>query len=158
MSKTDCLKGRLGNQCFINIAASLLAEKFNLYIIYQGDNELFPLFAGAKYFSKIDLHSGYYQIPIAKADREKTAFVTRYGSYEFLVLPMGLCNSPGTFMELMNTLFTKQLENCVIVYMDDIVVYSKTVEEHEKHLTEVLNILKEQKLYAKLAKCNLVRR
>ena len=120
-------------------------------------DELFPLLAGAKYFSKIDLHSGYYQIPIAKADREKTAFVTRYGSYEFLVLPMGLRNSPGTFMDLMNTVFNKQLDKFVLVFLDDIVIFSNSLEEHKQHLEEVLTILKEQKLYAKISKCNLVR-
>lgn len=119
--------------------------------------ELFPIVQGAEYFSKIDLHSGYYQIRIAEQDREKTAFVTRYGSYEFLVLPMGLCNSPGTFMELMNSVFEKQLDKTVIVFLDDILVYSKTLEEHEQHLCEVLDILRQNKLYAKMSKCDLVR-
>ncbi len=119
--------------------------------------ELFPIVEGAKYFSKIDLHSGYYQIRIAEQDREKTAFVTRYGSYEFLVLPMGLCNSPGTFMEMMNRVFEKHLDRFVVVFLDDVLVFSKTIEEHERHLREVLGILRAEKLYAKMSKCELVR-
>jgi len=120
--------------------------------------ELFPIVEGAKYFSKIDLHSGYYQIRVAEGDREKTAFVTRYGSYEFLVLPMGLCNSPGTFMELMNWVFEAQLDKFVIVFLDDVLVFSKTLEEHERHMREVLAILREKRLFAKMSKCDLVRR
>lgn len=119
--------------------------------------ELFPIVQGAKWFSKIDLHSGYYQIRIAEKDREKTAFVTRYGSYEFLVLPMGLCNSPATFMELMNWVFEKHLDKFVIVFLDDVLVFSKTLEEHERHLREVLRLLRENRLYAKMSKCDLVR-
>ena len=120
-------------------------------------DELFPIVQGAKVFSKIDLHSGYYQIRIAEKDREKTAFVTRYGSYEFLVLPMGLCNSPGTFMELMNWVFEKQLDKYVIVFLDDVLIFSKTEEEHEQHMKGVLQILRDNKLYAKMSKCDLVR-
>ena len=120
-------------------------------------DELFPIVQGARYFSKIDLFSGYYQIRIAEEDREKTAFVTRYGSYEFLVLPMGLCNSPGTFMELMNYVFEKQLDRFVIVFLDDVLVFSKNLQEHEKHMKEVLTILRQQRLYAKKEKCDLVR-
>ena len=120
--------------------------------------ELFPIVQGARYFSKVDLHSGYYQIRIAEEDREKTAFVTRYGSYEFLVLPMGLCNSPGTFMELMNYVFEKQLDKFVIVFLDDVLVFSKDLQTHERQMREVLQILREQRLYAKLEKCDLVRK
>ena len=120
--------------------------------------ELFPIVHGARYFSKIDLHSGYYQIRIAEEDQEKTAFVTRYGSYEFLVLPMGLCNSPGTFMELMNFVFEAQLDRFVIVFLDDVLVFSKSLGEHERHMREVLSILRKERLYAKMSKCDLVRR
>ena len=121
-------------------------------------DELFPMVARSGYYSKIDLHSGYYQIPISVEDREKTAFVTRYGSYEFLVLPMGLCNSPGTFMELMNHIFKGKLDRSVVVFLDDILIYSKTLEEHEKHLKEVMEILRAQRLYGKLSKCELVKK
>ena len=112
--------------------------------------------AGAKYFSKIDLYSGYHQIRIKKEDTHKTEFRTRYGHYEFLVLPFGLTNAPATFMTLMNDIFREYLDEFVIVYLDDILIYSKTKEEHLKHLCLVLKTLKKHKLYAKLKKCELV--
>ena len=119
--------------------------------------ELMDHLAGAKYFSKIDLYSGYHQIRIKKEDTHKTAFHTRYGHYEFLVLPFGLTNASATFMTLMNDIFREYLDEFVIVYLDDILIYSKTKEEHLKHLRLVLKTLKEHKLYAKLKKCELVR-
>ena len=106
----------------------------------------------------MDLYSGYYQIRVAEEDREKTAFVTRYGSYEFLVLPMGLCNSPDTFMELMNYVFEKQLDKFVIVFLDDILVFSKDLKQHEQHMRDVLQILRKQKLFADKKKCDMVRK
>jgi len=118
--------------------------------------ELMDHLAGAKYFFKIDLYSGYHQIRIKKEDTHKTAFRTRYGHYEFLVLPFGLTNAPATFMTLMNDIFREYLDEFVIVYLDDILIYSKTKEEHLKHLCLVLKTLKEHKLYAKLKKCELV--
>jgi hypothetical protein len=120
--------------------------------------ELFPIVQGSRYFSKLDLFSGYYQIRVAEEDREKTAFVTRYGSYEFLVLPMGLCNSPGTFMELMNYVFEKQLDKFVIVFLDDILVFSKDLKQHEQHMRDVLQILRTEKLFANKKKCDMVRK
>jgi hypothetical protein len=118
---------------------------------------LFPMVQGSRYFSKLDLYSGYYQIRVAEEDREKTAFVTRYGSYEFLVLPMGLCNSPGTFMELMNYVFEKQLDKFVIVFLDDILVFSGDLKQHEQHMRDVLEILRQERLFANKKKCDLVR-
>jgi hypothetical protein len=119
----------------------------NNYPLPQID-DLFDRLAGAKYFSRIALKSGYYQICIAEDDTEKTAYRTRYGSYEFLVMPFGLCNAPSTFTTLMNTVFHEQMDEFVIVYIDDILVYSKTAEEHAQHLEVVLQKLKENKLYA----------
>jgi len=88
-------------------------------------DDLFDRLAGAKYFSRIDLKSGYYQIRIADADVEKTACRTRYGSYEFLVMPFGLCNAPSTFTTLMNTIFREEMDDFVIVYIDDILVFPR---------------------------------
>jgi len=116
-------------------------------------DELFDRLQGAKYFSKIDLRSGYHQIRIDPGDVPKTAFRTRYGHYEFLVLPFGLTNAPGTFMHLMHQAFRKYLDDFVLVFLDDILIFSKTLEEHERHVQQVLDVLREQKLYAKESKC-----
>ncbi|CAL9120946.1 unnamed protein product [Musa textilis] len=104
---------------------------------------------GAQVFSKIDLRSGYYQLKIKEEDISKTAFRTRYGHYEFLVMPFGLTNAPAAFMELMNRIFQPLLDICVIIFIDDILVYSRSKQEHEEHLRNVLSILREKKLYAK---------
>jgi hypothetical protein len=116
-------------------------------------DELFDRLHGAKYFSKIDLRSGYHQVRIAPEDIPKTAFRSRYGHYEFLVLPFGLTNAPATFMHLMQSVFQPHLDNFVIVFLDDILVYSKTVADHERHLRTVLHLLRQHKLYAKQSKC-----
>jgi hypothetical protein len=115
--------------------------------------ELFDQLLGAKFFSKIDLRSGYHQIRIHPEDVDKTAFNTRYGHFEFLVLPFGLCNAPSTFMELMQRVFRDCVDEFVIVFMDDILVYSKTAEAHAQHLRHVMKLLRENQLYAKRSKC-----
>ena len=89
---------------------------------------------GSKYFTKIDLHSGYHQIRVKEDDVQKTAFRTRYGHFEYLVLPFGLTNAPATFMTLMNNVFHEYLDKFVIIYLDDILIYSKLKEEHLQHL------------------------
>jgi hypothetical protein len=116
-------------------------------------DELFDRLRGAQYFSKIDLRSGYHQVKIADEDVHKTAFRTRYGHYEFLVLPFGLTNAPATFMHMMQLLFKDQLDDFVIVFLDDILIFSKNYADHVKHVEKVLSILKENKLYAKESKC-----
>jgi hypothetical protein len=114
---------------------------------------LFDQLAGAKVFSKIDLHSGYHQIKIRPSDVPKTAFSTRYGLYEYLVMSFGLTNAPAYFMYLMNPVFMQELDKFVVVFIDDILIYSKNSEEHAKHLHIILQRLRDHHLYAKFSKC-----
>jgi hypothetical protein len=114
---------------------------------------LFDQLAGAKIFSKIDLRSGYHQIKIRPSDIPKTVFSTRYGLYEYLVMSFGLTNAPAYFMYLMNSVFMPELDKFVVVFIDDILIYSKTLEDHAKHLHVVLQRLRDHHLYAKFSKC-----
>ena len=114
---------------------------------------LFDQLAGAKVFSKIDLHSGYHQIKIKPCDIPKTAFSTRYGLYEYLVMSFGLTNAPAYFMYLMNSVFMPELDKFVVVFIDDILIYSKNEEDHAEHLRIVLQRLRDHHLYAKFSKC-----
>ncbi|GAU45290.1 hypothetical protein TSUD_327480 [Trifolium subterraneum] len=116
-------------------------------------DDLMDQLVGACVFSKIDLRSGYHQIRVKTEDIPKTAFRTRYGHYEYTVMPFGVTNAPGVFMEYMNRIFHSFLDKFVVVFIDDILVYSKSEEEHKEHLRIVLQVLKEKKLYAKLSKC-----
>ncbi|WVZ84383.1 hypothetical protein U9M48_031421 [Paspalum notatum var. saurae] len=108
---------------------------------------------GATVFSKIDLRSGYYQIKVREEDIPKTAFSMRYGLYEYLVMSFGLTNAPPFFMYLMNSVFMSELDKFAVVFIDDILVYSKNEKEHKEHLRIVLSRLREHKLYAKFSKC-----
>jgi hypothetical protein len=109
---------------------------------------------GAKVFSKIDLRSGYHQIKIRASDIPKTAFSTRYGLYDYLVMSFGLTNAPTYFMYLMNLVFMPELDKFVVVFIDDILVYSRNEREHTKHLHTLLQRLRDHQLYAKLSKCD----
>jgi hypothetical protein len=117
-------------------------------------DDLFDQLRGENIFSKIDLRSGYHQVRIKEEDISKTTFRTRYGHYEFVVVPFGLTNAPVVFMCLMNDIFRNYLDKFVIVFLDDILIYSKLEEEHEHHLRLVLQVLREHQLYAKLRKCS----
>ncbi|KAK8954132.1 hypothetical protein KSP39_PZI001653 [Platanthera zijinensis] len=115
--------------------------------------DLFDQLVNAKMFSKLDLRSGYHQLRIKEEDIFKTAFSTRYGHYEFMVMPFGLTNAPAAFMDLMNRVFKDYLDRFVIVFIDDILIYSPSEDEHAWHLRLALQTLKEHQLYAKFTKC-----
>ncbi|GJV32124.1 putative reverse transcriptase domain-containing protein [Tanacetum coccineum] len=114
-------------------------------------DDLFDQLQGARYFSKIDLQSGYHQLRVHDDDISKTAFRTRYGHFEFTVMSFGLTNAPAVFMDLMNRVCKLYLDKFVIVFIDDILIYSKTKEDHENHLRLMLDLLRKEKLYAKLS-------
>ena len=116
-------------------------------------DDLMDQLVGACVFNKIDLRSGYHQIRVKSEDIPKTAFRTRYGHYEYLVMPFGVTNAPGVFMDYMNRIFHPYLDSFVVAFIDNIVIYSKTKEEHERHLKIALQTLKDNKLYTKLSKC-----
>ena len=116
-------------------------------------NDLFEQLKGARVFSKIDLRSGFHQLKIRPQDVPKTAFVTRYGLYEFLVMSFGLKNAPAYFMYLMNSVFMDCLDKFLVVFIDDVLIYSGSEEEHKKHLRVVLERLRAHQLYAKFSKC-----
>lgn len=116
-------------------------------------NDLFDQLQGAKVFSKIDLRLGYHQLKIQEKDIPKTAFTMRYGLYEYTVMSFGLTNAPAYFMSMMNKVFMEFLDKFVVVFIDDILVYSKNEEEHKEHLRLVLEKLREHQLYAKFSKC-----
>jgi hypothetical protein len=117
-------------------------------------DDLFDQLKDENIFSKIDLRLGYHQVRIKEKDIGKTTFRTRYGHYEFIVVPFGLSNAPAVFMCLMNGVFREYLDKFVIVFLDDILIYSKSEEEHEHHLRMVLQVLREHHLYAKSSKCS----
>ncbi|GJY15472.1 reverse transcriptase domain-containing protein, partial [Tanacetum coccineum] len=116
-------------------------------------DDLFDPLQGSHFFSKIDLRSGYHQLRVHEDEIPKTAFKTRYKHFEFTVMPFGLNNAPAVFMDLMNRVFRPYLDKFVIVFIDDILIYPKTREEHVEHLMLVLELLKKEKLYAKFSKC-----
>jgi len=116
-------------------------------------DDLFDQLQGASVFSKINLQSCYHQLRVREEDIPKTAFRTRYGHYEFQVMSFSLTNAPAVFMDLMNRVCKPYLDKFVIVFIDDILIYSKSSEEHEEHLRLILGFLREEKLYAKFSKC-----
>ena len=127
----------------------------NRYAIPRID-ELLDRLHGSKYFTKIDLTSGFHQIRISEPDIHKTAFRTRYGHFEFLVMPFGLTNAPATFQALMQQILQPFVDKFALVYIDDILIYSKSKAEHLQHIHQVLEKLREHKLFAKLSKCDFL--
>ena len=116
--------------------------------------DLFDQLGREKFFTKLDLRSGYYQVRIAEGDEPKNACVTRYCSYEFLVMPFGLTNASATFCTLMNKIFHPFLDKFVVGYLDDIVIYRNTLEKHLDHLRKVFQLLRQNELYVKKEKCS----
>jgi hypothetical protein len=119
-------------------------------------DELLDSLQDAQWFTTLDLASGYWQIKVRKEDQEKTAFITKFGTYEFKVMPFGLCNAPVTFQRTMDKVLDGIKEKFVLVYLDDVIIYSKTFKEHMKHLTEVLNRIRQANLRLKAEKCHFV--
>ena len=119
-------------------------------------DDLFNQLKGVSIFLKIDLRSGYHQLRIKDVDVHKMVFRMRYGHYEFLVMPFGLTNAPVAFMDLMNRVFQPHVDQFVVVFIDDILVYSKDREDHNTHLRVVLKTLRKEQLYAKLSKCEFL--
>ena len=119
--------------------------------------DLLDRLQGAKLFTKIDLRSGYHQIRVHPSDVHKTAFRTRYGHFEFLVLPFGLTNAPATFMHLMHSIFREQLDDFIVIFLDDILVYSRDLSSHVAHVRKTFEILRQHSLFAKVSKCEFFR-
>ncbi|KAJ0507828.1 putative nucleotidyltransferase, Ribonuclease H [Helianthus annuus] len=116
-------------------------------------DDLFDQLQGSSFYSKIDIRSGHHQLRIQEESLLMTTFRTCYGHYEFLVMPFGLTNAPALFMDLMNRVSKPYLDKFVIVFIDDILIYSRTKAEHEQHLRTILELLKKEQLYAKFSKC-----
>ena len=120
-------------------------------------DDLIDRLGQARVFSKLDLASGYHQIAMREDSVHRTAFRTQFGHWEFIVMPFGLCNAPATFQRLMNKVFERHIGDFILVYIDDILIFSRTVEEHWEHLRQALERLREAKLYGRLHKCEFLK-
>ena len=126
-----------------------IKNRFPVPIIEEILDEL----EGAKYFTKLDMRSGYHQVRMLPEDEYKTTFKTHQGHYQFKVMPFGLTNAPATFQCVMNQILQPYLRKFVLVFLDDILIYSKTLEDHQQHLQQVLDTLRQHQLYLKESKC-----
>ncbi|GKB14774.1 putative reverse transcriptase domain-containing protein [Tanacetum coccineum] len=144
----------LSDKGFIRPSSSLWGAP-NRYPLLRID-DLFDQLQGSSVYSKINLRSGYHQLRVCEEDIPKTAFRTRYGHYEFQVMPFGLTNAPTVFMDMMNRVCKPYLDKFLIVFIDDILIYSKSKKEHEEHLKLILELLKKEELYAKFSKCDFL--
>jgi hypothetical protein len=147
VEKKDSSKRLVVDYCSLNEVT--IKNKYPLPNI----NDLFDQLKGATVFSRIDLRSGYFQLKIREQDIPKLAFTTRYGLYEYTVMSFGLTNATAYFMIMMNKVFMEYLDKFVVVFIDDILIYSKDDKEHEEHLRLIMEKLREHKLYAKFSKC-----
>jgi hypothetical protein len=148
------VKKKDGSWCFCvdyrRLNALTVKNKYPMLVV----DELLDELHGARWFTKLDLRSGYHQIRVVAEDIPKTAFKTHDGHWEFKVMPFGLTNAPATFQAIMNTIFAPMLRKFVLVFMDDILVYSRSLEEHKQHLTAVFKLLQDNQLYVKQSKCS----
>ena len=124
----------------------------NRYLLPRID-DLFDQLREARVYPKIDLRTGYHQLRVRETDIPKTAFRTSYGHFEFTMIPFGKMNAPATFVDLMHRVFQPYLDQFVVIFVDDILIYSQSEEEHEDHLRVVLQLLRDHQLYAKFSKC-----
>nr|XP_051211131.1 uncharacterized protein LOC127328578 [Lolium perenne] len=134
--------------------AVTVKDRYHMPIV----DELLDELAGAQFFTKLDLRSGYHQIRMRDEDERKTAFKTHEGHYEFRVMPFGLTSAPATFQTAMNTIFAHAIRRFVLVFVDDVLIYSKTLADHKRHLAEVFQILEQNKLFLKKSKCSFAQK
>ncbi|GKE10606.1 putative reverse transcriptase domain-containing protein [Tanacetum coccineum] len=149
--KKDCPKLKNRNQVNRAGVGNVVARVYAVGTV--GTNQNANVVTGSSIYLKIDLRLSYHQLRVREEDIPKTAFRTRYGHYEFQVIPFGLTNALAVFIDLMNRVWKPYLDKFVIVFIDDILIYSKSKQEHKKHLKLILELLKKEELYAKFSKC-----